>query len=107
MVFLICQKFNQSGAHAVLLSLSDLAKQAENENILLENLQKLIETTGETPIGLIESRTPYPRTVSASFVQKIAEMDGIYFFVETSGVGTALKAKFESLGDYKSCLRFY
>eukprot|EP01127_Copromyxa_protea_P018212 TRINITY_DN5676_c0_g1_i1.p1 TRINITY_DN5676_c0_g1~~TRINITY_DN5676_c0_g1_i1.p1 ORF type:complete len:461 (-),score=90.58 TRINITY_DN5676_c0_g1_i1:22-1404(-) len=78
------KKLYQCGASAVIVDLAALAQKNENDVKVIENLHTLAKLTGDIPLGIYESKLPYPRFFSTGLLKTVSGMNNVWFYIDSS-----------------------
>ena len=83
-----------TGVDAVILISNRLVKEDEADDVLLENLQRVVnELPAELPLGFYECPYPYKRILSPKVVKYCVDSERFYFLKDTSCDIQNIKAK--------------
>lgn len=93
------KKIYDTGVNAVILITSLLAEPDENEDILKARLEKIMEQTGNIPLGVYECPIPYKRLLSPALMQWMASTGRFVYHKDTSCNSISLQRKGEIVGD--------
>src|SRR5690349_4497914 len=73
-----------TGVSSVLIDLSSLANQNDNEATLFKNLSTLLEDIGDIPVGIYESKLPYSRVFSANLLKSVSSLGNVWYYIDSS-----------------------
>lgn len=101
-------KIYDTGVDGVIMITSHFATLQENDNILLQNFEKLLNLIGNIPLGLYECPAPYKRIISPEIFDVLLRTNRFIYHKDTSINPETVKAKLEVLKEIKnSKLEFY
>jgi len=89
------KKMVNTGVAAVVWLVNHIAKKEESDKKWKSNAEKLLEKTGDIPLGLYECPTPYHRTLPPSIVGWAALTGRFFFMKQTSFHPEVIKEKIE------------
>jgi len=72
-----------TGVDAVVVNVADVAPAEADEEAWLANARRLLDLTGDVPLGLYECPQPYHRLLDASTLGTLAETDRFVFHKDT------------------------
>lgn len=87
------KKMHDTGVDAVVCLANQFASEGESEEIWKENCEKLINLTGDIPLGLYECPVPYHRKLEPETVEWAAKTGRFYWMKESSENINHVKAK--------------
>jgi 4-hydroxy-tetrahydrodipicolinate synthase len=87
------KKIYDTGVKAVILISSHYATKEESDATLLSNIERMLELTGNIPMGLYECPSPYKRIVSAEVFKALLETKRMVYHKDTSIDRDKIKAK--------------
>jgi len=88
-----------TGVDAIVLITNRFAKQSENDDILIKNLQKFLdEFNSKIPLGLYECPYPYKRLLSKKVFKYILDTNRFIFLKDTSCDMTIIKERIDLIG---------
>ena len=67
------KKIYDTGINAVILITSHYAKKEESDDVLLHNFERMLELTGNIPMGLYECPSPYKRIISPEVFKSLLD----------------------------------
>jgi len=93
------KKMYDTGVEAVVCLVNHLAEEGESDEVLKVNTEKLLNKTGEIPLGLYECPAPYNRKMETETVEWAAKTERFFWMKETSENINIIRAKTDvSLG---------
>ena len=87
------KKIYDTGINAVILISSHYAKKEESDEILLHNIERMLELTGNIPMGLYECPSPYKRILSPEVFKSLLDTKRMVYHKDTSIDQEKIKAK--------------
>ncbi|MBR9997449.1 MAG: dihydrodipicolinate synthase family protein [Cyclobacteriaceae bacterium] len=81
---LTIREMHDLGVTAVVLVTSQIAVQSGHEDVLKDNIEKILEGTGSIPLGLYECPVPYKRLLSPGLAGYLAGTGRFLYYKETS-----------------------
>lgn len=99
------KKIAGTGVAAVVCLVNELAGQDQTDEIWKANAEKLLEKTGEIPLGLYECPMPYHRLLSPQLLAWIASTNRFFWLKETSEQLDLIEKKIAVVKD--TPLRYY
>jgi len=78
------KKIFDKGIDAVILISSHYAKKDESDAVLLSNLDRMLQLTGEIPMGLYECPSPYKRIISPEVFKALLDTQRMVYHKDTS-----------------------
>lgn len=78
------RRVHDTGVNAVILVSGLLAAKDDSEEVFEANTFRLMELTGNTPLGFYECPVPYKRVLSASQLRKFLETKRLMYYKDTS-----------------------
>lgn len=72
------------GASAIVLDLAALAHKNEPESTIINNLNTLLGLIGDIPVGIYESKLPYPRSFTPGLLKSVSGLKNVLFYIDTS-----------------------
>jgi 4-hydroxy-tetrahydrodipicolinate synthase len=78
------KRIYDTGVEAVIISTSQLCDEAATEDVFKSQIETLIETTGDIPLGLYECPVPYKRLISPDLLKWTARTNRFVFHKDTS-----------------------
>ena len=99
------KKIHDTGINAVILITSHYAKKEESDDILLNNFERMLELTGNIPMGLYECPSPYKRILSPEVFKSLLDTKRMVYHKDTSIDQEKIKAKLALIKN--SPLEFY
>ncbi len=91
------KRIASTGADSVVLVTNRLAAQHEDEEVVKENLQRILEALPDVDFGLYECPYPYKRLFSPRLVKWCAQTGRFTFFKETSCRMDFIQPKLEAV----------
>ncbi|EGD82547.1 hypothetical protein PTSG_03199 [Salpingoeca rosetta] len=82
---------------AVVVVVNQMAKEDEGDDVWKRNVERLLELTGDIPLGLYECPKPYHRLLSADQLAWAASTGRFYFHKDTCCQLEPIKAKLAAL----------
>lgn len=73
-----------TGVDCVIVITSLMAEEDDEEIVFRNNVYKLLELTGETPLGFYECPVPYKRVIDPAFLGELVETGRIKYHKDTS-----------------------
>ncbi len=89
------KKMYDTGVDAVVCLVNHLAEEGESDEVLKSNTEKLLNQTGNIPLGLYECPAPYNRKMEIDTVEWAAKTERFYWMKETSENISIVRAKTE------------
>src|ERR1700744_916327 len=86
-----------TGIDAVILITGHYANVEDNDEILLQNFEKMFRLTGEIPMGLYECPAPYKRIITPEVFKRLVDTGRLIYHKDTSIDLEKVKAKLEIL----------
>ena len=99
------KKIYDTGINAVILISSHYATKEESDTTLLRNIERMLELTGNIPMGLYECPSPYKRIISPEIFKSLLETKRMIYHKDTSIDQEKIKAKLALIKD--NPLEFY
>jgi 4-hydroxy-tetrahydrodipicolinate synthase len=99
------KKIYDTGIKAVILISSHYATKEESDTTLLSNIERMLELTGNIPMGLYECPSPYKRIISAEVFKSLLETKRMIYHKDTSIDQEKVSAKLALIKD--NPLEFY
>jgi 4-hydroxy-tetrahydrodipicolinate synthase len=99
------KKIYDTGIKAVILISSHYATKEESDAILLRNIERMLELTGNIPMGLYECPSPYKRIITPEVFKALLDTKRLVYHKDTSIDRDKIKAKLELIKD--NPLEFY
>ena len=87
------KKIYDTGVNAVILITSHYAKKEESDEILLNNFERMLELTGNIPMGMYECPSPYKRIISPEVFKSLLETKRMVYHKDTTIDQEKIKAK--------------
>eukprot|EP00043_Microstomoeca_roanoka_P010331 m.98162 g.98162 ORF g.98162 m.98162 type:complete len:318 (+) comp14859_c0_seq3:58-1011(+) len=78
---------------AVVMVVNQMAAEQESDDVWKQNVQKLLDLTGDVPLGLYECPKPYHRLLSPELLAWTASTGRFYFHKDTCCETKPIKAK--------------
>ncbi len=78
------KRIYDTGVEAVIISTSQLCDEADSDDVFKSQIETLIETTGDIPLGLYECPVPYKRLISPDLLKWMAQTNRFAFHKDTS-----------------------
>lgn len=78
------KKIFDTGINAVILISSHYAKKEESDAVLLNNIQRMLQLTGEIPMGLYECPSPYKRIITPEVFKALLDTKRMIYHKDTS-----------------------
>lgn len=91
------KKIYDTGIESVVLITSHYAKVEESEEVMLQNFEKMLNLTGNIPLGLYECPVPYKRVVSAEALKKLVDTNRMLYHKDTCCDVAQVNAKLEAI----------
>lgn len=91
------KKIKDQGVDAVVLISSILVDSDENETVLKNRIEKILEGTGNIPMGMYECPYPYKRCVSPETMKWLADTDRFIIHKDTTCKAALIKEKIDIL----------
>ena len=101
------KRIYNTGVDAVIMITGHFAKVDENDDVLLRNLDKMFQLTGNIPLGMYECPAPYKRIIGADVFKRILSADRMVYHKDTSITHENVKAKLDILKETGSKLEFF
>jgi 4-hydroxy-tetrahydrodipicolinate synthase len=101
------KKIYNTGVDAVIMITGHFAKVDEDDDVLLDNFDKMFQLTGNIPLGMYECPAPYKRIIGANTFKKILSADRMVYHKDTSITHENVKAKLDILKETGSKLEFF
>lgn len=101
------KRIYDTGIDAVILITGHYAKVDEDNEVLLQNFEKMFNLTGSIPLGMYECPAPYKRIIEADVFKKLLEADRLVYHKDTSITHENVKAKLDILKQVPNRLEFY
>jgi len=99
------KKIYDTGINAVILITSHYAAKDESDTVLLYNFERMLELTGNIPMGLYECPAPYKRIISPEVFKSLLATKRMVYHKDTSIDQEKIKAKLALIRN--SPLEFY
>jgi 4-hydroxy-tetrahydrodipicolinate synthase len=87
------KKIYDTGINAVILISSHYAAKEESDAVLLDNVERMLELTGNIPMGIYECPSPYKRIISPEVFKSLLETKRFIYHKDTSIDQDKVKAK--------------
>jgi 4-hydroxy-tetrahydrodipicolinate synthase len=87
------KKIYDTGINAVILISSHYAKKEEGDDVLLRNIERMLDLTGNIPMGLYECPSPYKRIISPEVFKSLLDTKRMIYHKDTSIDQEKIKAK--------------
>lgn len=87
------KKLSGTGVQAVVVVISVLVEESEDNKTLLEKLEQIAELTGEIHLGTYECPTPYKRLLTPEIMKWLADSGKFFYHKDTSSNIKDIKAK--------------
>jgi 4-hydroxy-tetrahydrodipicolinate synthase len=87
------KKIHDTGISAVILITSHYAKKEESDEVLLRNFERMLELTGNIPMGLYECPSPYKRILTPEVFKSLLDTKRMVYHKDTSIDQEKIKAK--------------
>jgi 4-hydroxy-tetrahydrodipicolinate synthase len=100
------QRIYDTGVNAVVLITGHYARVEEDNDILLQNFDKMFRLTSNIPLGLYECPAPYKRILDTPVFNALLESGRIIYHKDTSIEKVKLKEKLEVVKGHEG-LEFY
>ena len=94
-----------TGINAVILISSHYATKEQSDSTLLGNIERMLELTGNIPMGLYECPSPYKRIISPEIFKSLLETKRMIYHKDTSIDQEKIKAKLDLIKN--NPLEFY
>jgi len=91
------KKIHDTGADTVILITSIVVDPTENDEVFMQRLEKIMEGTGDIPLGLYECPVPYKRLVSPQMMQWLAESGRFLYHKDTSCDTASIRRKLDAI----------
>lgn len=91
------KRIYDTGIDSVVLITGHFAAIEENDDILLQRLEKLLSLTGNVPLGLYECPAPYKRLMTPEMLKKLVSTNRMFYHKDTSCNRDQVKEKLEVL----------
>ena len=101
------KKIYDTGVDAVIMITGHFAKVDEDDDVLLDNFDKMFGLTGNIPLGMYECPAPYKRIIGVNVFNKILSADRMVYHKDTSITHENVKAKLDILKKTGSRLEFF
>jgi 4-hydroxy-tetrahydrodipicolinate synthase len=101
------KKIYDTGIDAVILITGHFAKVADNDDVLLNNFEKMYNLTGNIPLGMYECPAPYKRIIPAPVFKTLLSANRLVYHKDTSILVENVKAKLDIVKETKSNIEFY
>lgn len=95
----LIKRLYDTGADAVVVAASQICGKSDSEDVFKANIAKLLNMTGDIPLGMYESPYPYHRILSADTYGHLASTERFVFHKDTSCNINAINAKLERSRD--------
>jgi 4-hydroxy-tetrahydrodipicolinate synthase len=99
------KKIYETGINAVILISSHYATKEESDAVLLDNIESMLELTGNIPMGIYECPSPYKRVISPEVFKSLLETKRFIYHKDTTIDQAKVKAKLDLIKD--NPLEFY
>ena len=99
------KKIYATGVKAVVINSNQLNPETDDDEAFKQKLEKLLEVTGEIPVGIYECPVPYKRLLSPEIMKWMAETNRFFYFKDTSCDNDQINAKLDQTKG--STLGFY
>lgn len=87
----------KTGVKTIVLITNRLAKEDESEEVMKNNVLRIINSIKDVDFGLYEAPLPFNRIVSADFLKWCAETERFVFFKDTCSCIELLKEKLKAI----------
>lgn len=94
------KRIYETGASAVIVISSILAREEESDSLLEERVHQLLDNTGDIPLGFYECPVPYKRVLKAEQLQQFVSTGRVVYHKDTSLSIDAIKAKLAATSAY-------
>jgi len=101
------KRIYDTGIDAVIMITGHFAKVEEDDDVLLRNLDKMFQLTGNIPLGMYECPAPYKRIIGADVFKKILSAERMVYHKDTSITHENVKGKLDILKKSGNKLEFY
>lgn len=88
-----------TGINAVILITGHFAKVNEPDEVLRRNFNKMVDLTGNIPLGLYECPAPYKRIINADVFRTLLDTNRLVYHKDTSILPENVKAKLDVIRD--------
>lgn len=93
-------KLYDTGASAIVIITGILAGSEEPDNILGDRIHKLLELTGDTPLGFYECPVPYKRLLQPAQLKEFVSTGRVTYYKDTSLSIDSVKEKLAAAEGY-------
>lgn len=100
------KKIYDTGINAAIMITGHFANVGDDDEILLNNFEKMFSLTSGIPMGMYECPAPYKRIIPANVFRKLLSLDRLVYHKDTSIELEQVKAKLDVAKEY-SKLEFY
>lgn len=91
------KKIYDTGVAAVVLTSSIVVAPGESDSIFKQRLEKILEKTGEIPLGVYECPVPYKRLISKDIMKWMGETGRFLYHKDTSCNSDNIREKIEAV----------
>ncbi|GAB3650711.1 dihydrodipicolinate synthase family protein [Echinicola sediminis] len=98
-------KMHATGVDAVILITGHFAEREQDDRVLIKNLEKFLDLTGDIPLGTYECPSPYKRIISPEVLRFMLSTKRFVYHKDTNLELDKIKVKLEILKG--SSLEFY
>jgi len=91
------KKIYDAGATAVILITNQLADPEEDDEHLRRNAERIMNATGDIPLGVYECPVPYKRLLSPELMRWLGASGRFFYHKDTSCKLKAIRAKLEAI----------
>jgi 4-hydroxy-tetrahydrodipicolinate synthase len=101
------KKIYDTGIDAVILITGHYANVEDNDDVLLENFDRMFKLTGNIPLGMYECPAPYKRIIGADTFKTLLSPNRLVYHKDTSIDLEKVKAKIDIVKETNSSLEFF
>jgi 4-hydroxy-tetrahydrodipicolinate synthase len=91
------KKMHDTGTAAVIMITSILAGPDDTEEDLKDHVEKILESTGDIPLGFYECPVPYKRVLSPGLMRWLAETGRFFYHKDTSCNSIPIRKKLKAI----------
>lgn len=101
------KKIYDTGIDAVILITGHFANVEDNDDVLLNNFDRMFKLTGDIPLGMYECPAPYKRILGTDVFKSLLDSNRFVYHKDTSISLESVKAKLDVVKTANSNFEFY
>ena len=91
------KRIHGTGTYAVIMNSNQLAMQSESDEVLKKNMDQILASTGDIPLGVYECPVPYKRLVSPQLLGWLGQTGRFAFLKDTCCNLDQIKLKLQAV----------